>query len=100
VITEQQIESSIREEIGKLKAYDKDFDPATIGEDDLLFDDEGGVFGLDSLDGLDLVLALQAKFDIELDEETVDWFELSTIGKILRLVINKLEERSVVDTPK
>jgi acyl carrier protein len=95
VITEQEIKSSIREEIAKLKTYERDFDVAIVADDELLFDDEGGVFGLDSLDGLDLVLALQTKFDIDLDEETVDWSEMSTIEKISRLVIKKLEEKSL-----
>jgi acyl carrier protein len=51
-------------------------DPATIADDALLFapTDEGGL-GLDSVDALELAVALNAEFDVEIGDEDMSIFQ-------------------------
>lgn len=90
--TVEEIKTIVREEIAKLHQFEQDFDLEDLKDDALLFDEFGGKLGLDSLDGLDLILAMQKAFGVELDEATVDWSEFTTIERIASLIHRRSQE--------
>ena len=57
--------------------------PDSIGDDDPLF--EGG-FGLDSVDALELVVAIEKKFGIKVKSEDVDPAAFATVSNLVRFV--------------
>jgi acyl carrier protein len=65
-------------------------DPAAIGDDTSLFasDAEGGL-GLDSVDALELAVALNAEFDVEIGDDDMGIFE--TVGRMAAFVDEKLQ---------
>lgn len=64
-------------------------DPADIGDDAPLFvaPDEGGL-GLDSVDALELAVALNGEFDVEIGDEDMGIFE--SVAKMADFVENRL----------
>ena len=67
----------------KLKALIVDrmnltIDPATIGEDQLLFGEDDSSLGLDSIDALDLVVGVYEEFDVEIEESDMHVFQSVT----------------------
>ena len=73
---EQQIKELIIDSLGL-----EDITPADIGDDDALFGDEG--LGLDSVDALELGLAVQKTFGLQLDSEKDNLREYFTSVKTL-----------------
>ena len=45
--------------------------------------------GMDSLDGLDYVLAVESEFDIEVDNDSFDEAELGKIANMARYLVSK-----------
>ena len=78
-----ELEQSIKELI--IEALDlEDIEPADIVADDPLFD---GGLGLDSIDALELGMALQAKFGVKIDaedENTREYFR--SVSNLARFV--------------
>ncbi|WP_416188979.1 phosphopantetheine-binding protein [Neisseria sp. CCUG17229] len=73
---EQQIKELIIDSLGL-----EDITPADIGDEDALFGDEG--LGLDSVDALELGLAVQKTFGLQLDSEKDNLREYFTSVKTL-----------------
>ncbi|WP_416192506.1 phosphopantetheine-binding protein [Neisseria sp. CCUG12390] len=73
---EQQIKELIIDSLGL-----EDITPADIGDEDTLFGDDG--LGLDSVDALELGLAVQKTFGLQLDSEKDNLREYFTSVKNL-----------------
>jgi acyl carrier protein len=64
--------------------------PESIGDDDPLFD---GTLGLDSIDALELVVAIEKKFGIKVKSDDVDRSSLATVASLVRFVEGQLGAR-------
>ncbi|MEM6456082.1 MAG: phosphopantetheine-binding protein [Acidobacteriota bacterium] len=62
-----------------------DVTPADINDDQPLFGDDG--LGLDSVDALELVLAIEQGFDIKVEDEEVDAEVLGSVDAIASFVL-------------
>jgi len=63
--------------------------PSEIGDDVLLF--EGGI-GLDSVDGLELLVAIERKFDIEIDDSDLGGDILKSVRSLVYFIERKKSE--------
>ena len=66
-----------------LEASESSLDASEIGTDTNLRDD----LGLDSLQAVTVVMALEQEFEVEVDDEEIDG--LQTVGDILELLARK-----------
>lgn len=64
--------------------------PSEIGDDVLLF--EGGI-GLDSVDGLELLVAVERKFDIEIDDSDLGGDILKSVHSLADFIERKRAEK-------
>ncbi len=62
-------------------------EPASIGNDEPLFGPEG--LGLDSIDALELVLGLEQKYGVTIDDQQVGSQVLSTVDSIVAFIAEK-----------
>jgi acyl carrier protein len=62
-----------------------DVDPEEVGVDDSLFG-EGNVLGLDSIDALEIVMALQEKYGVRIDDRNQARFILRSINTIAEYI--------------
>ena len=67
----------------------EDMTPADIGSDQLLFGDDG--IGLDSLDALEISLALEERYGISVDEdEEANQVRFASVANLARFVTESL----------
>ena len=66
-------------------------DAASIADDQALF---GGGLGLDSVDALELVVALERRFDIKLDGSDLDRSVFASVASLAAFVEERLGGRS------
>lgn len=64
--------------------------PSEIGDDVLLF--EGGI-GLDSVDGLELLVAVERRFDIEIDDSDLGGDVLKSVHSLVDFIERKRAEK-------
>lgn len=64
--------------------------PSEIGDDVLLF--EGGI-GLDSVDGLELLVAVERRFDIEIDDGDLGGDVLKSVHSLVDFIERKRAEK-------
>jgi acyl carrier protein len=62
-----------------------DVTPEEVGNDDPLFG-EGNVMGLDSIDALEIVMALQEKYGVRIDDKNQSRFILRSITTIAEFI--------------
>lgn len=62
-----------------------DVEPGEVDDDGPLFGEEG-VLGLDSIDALEIVMALQEKYGVRIDDKNQSRFILQSIGSIAEFV--------------
>ncbi|MEM7562210.1 MAG: acyl carrier protein [Pseudomonadota bacterium] len=63
---------------------------ASVDSDmDLRDDDDFGDYGLDSLDGMNMLLELENMLGVDYGE--IDLFEFNTVGKLYELTVTKLK---------
>ncbi|HOD15684.1 MAG TPA: phosphopantetheine-binding protein [Spirochaetota bacterium] len=62
-----------------------DVEPDEVGNDDALFA-EGNVMGLDSIDALEIVMALQEKYGVRIDDKNQSRFILKSITTISEFI--------------
>ena len=65
-----------------------DVNPEDIGDDVSLFEDEN--LGLDSIDGLEIVMALQEKYGVRIDDQNQARFILKSINTIAEFLAKEL----------
>jgi acyl carrier protein len=59
-------------------------DPAGIGDDQAIFGDGEGSLGLDSIDALDLVVAIYETFDVEIQDSDMHIFaNINTLDEFI-----------------
>ncbi|GLC81974.1 acyl carrier protein [Lacrimispora brassicae] len=80
--------NSLYEEVKKtiVDSLNLDINVSEIGDDVLLFD--GGI-GLDSVDGLELLVAIERKFDIEIDDTDLGGDVLKNVNSLVAFIENK-----------
>jgi acyl carrier protein len=62
-----------------------DVEPEEVTNDDSLFG-EGNVMGLDSIDALEIVMALQEKYGVRIDDKNQSRFILKSITTIAEFI--------------
>lgn len=63
-------------------------EPASIGDDQLLF---GGGLGLDSVDALELMVAIEQEYDIKIEADDVDRSAFRSATTLARMLAGLLE---------
>ncbi|HOT43716.1 MAG TPA: phosphopantetheine-binding protein [Spirochaetota bacterium] len=62
-----------------------DVSPEEVGDDESLFG-EGNTLGLDSIDALEIVMALQEKYGVRIDDKNQSRFILKSISTIAEFI--------------
>lgn len=62
-----------------------DVKPDEVGNDDQLFA-EGNIMGLDSIDALEIVMALQEKYGVRIDDKNQSRFILRSVSSIAEFI--------------
>jgi acyl carrier protein len=68
-----------------------DVNPEDIQDDTSLFEDEN--LGLDSIDGLEIVMALQEKYGVRIDDQNQARFILKSINTIAEFIAKELKKK-------
>jgi acyl carrier protein len=68
-----------------------DVNPEDIADDASLFEDEN--LGLDSIDGLEIVMALQEKYGVRIDDQNQARFILKSINTIAEFIAKELSKK-------
>ncbi len=68
-----------------------DVSPEDIADDASLFEDEN--LGLDSIDGLEIVMALQEKYGVRIDDQNQARFILKSIDTIAEFIAKELSKK-------
>ncbi|HOO71700.1 MAG TPA: phosphopantetheine-binding protein [Spirochaetota bacterium] len=68
-----------------------DVTPEDIEDDASLFEDEN--LGLDSIDGLEIVMALQEKYGVRIDDQNQARFILKSINTIAEFIAKELSKK-------
>ncbi|HOW81437.1 MAG TPA: phosphopantetheine-binding protein [Spirochaetota bacterium] len=68
-----------------------DVGPEDIADDASLFEDEN--LGLDSIDGLEIVMALQEKYGVRIDDQNQARFILKSIDTIAEFIAKELSKK-------
>ena len=68
-----------------------DVTPEDIADDASLFEDEN--LGLDSIDGLEIVMALQEKYGVRIDDQNQARFILKSIDTIAEFIAKELSKK-------
>ncbi len=63
----------------------KDVTPEEVGDEESLFG-EGNVLGLDSIDALEIVMALQERYGVRIDDKNQSRFILQSIATIAAFI--------------
>lgn len=71
-----------------VEALNLNITPSDIGDDVLLF--EGGI-GLDSIDGLELLVAIERRFDIEIDDSDLGGDVIKSVHSLVDFIERKKE---------
>ena len=71
----------------------EDIEVEDIADDILLFDPQEGL-GIDSVDALELVVALQKKYAVRIDDQNQGRFIIKTVGTIADFIAGQLAERA------
>lgn len=62
-------------------------DPDSIGDDDPLF---GGELGLDSVDALELIVAMEKRFEVKIPSDQIDQESVGSVAAIHRFILARL----------
>jgi len=89
-----QVSQELKQEIKELIIESlniPDVDPQDIEDDTSLFEDEN--LGLDSIDGLEIVMALQEKYGVRIDDQNQARFILKSINTIAEFIARELSKK-------
>jgi acyl carrier protein len=93
VISREQIEEAIRNVLIAELELDADMVSAHGADTPLL----GRGIGLDSIDALTLIAALEKQFDLEVDDEELTVQLFKSIGTLADFIATKSKERNVLE---
>ena len=91
-------EAALRGEIKQLivsTLHLEGIDPASIGDDQQLF---GGGLGLDSVDALELMVAIEKAYEIKIEADDVDRAAFRSATTLARLVASQIEQARPTST--
>lgn len=88
-----RLEHRIKERV--VDALDLDIEPSDISGDEVLF---GGELGLDSIAMLEVLVALEEEFEIEIEEENFRVEEFSSIRQLAEYVGSALQAKNHSDS--
>ena len=71
----------------------KDIKPEDVPDDEPLFGDNNPM-GLDSIDGIEIIMAVQRKYKVRMDDQNVARFILESINTIADFVSKELETQN------
>ena len=89
-----QVSQELKQEIKELIIESlniPDVDPHDIEDDTSLFEDEN--LGLDSIDGLEIVMALQEKYGVRIDDQNQARFILKSTNTIAEFIAGELSKK-------
>lgn len=66
-----------------------DIKPEQIGDDESLFE---GDLGIDSVDALELVMALQRKYNVHIDDQNLGRFIIKSVNTIAEFIVKEQEK--------
>lgn len=89
----KRIEHRIKERI--VKALELDIEPSEIPDDEVLF---GGELGLDSIAMLEILVAIEEEFEIEIEEENFRVEEFSSIRQLAEYIDGVLQVKNHADS--
>ena len=69
----------------------QDIKPEEIGDDESLFE---GNLGIDSVDALELVMALQRTYKVHIDDQNLGRFIIKTVNTIAEFVAKEQEKNA------
>ena len=96
--------SVIRQYVKEQVAYLKEnaITAGEVADDQVLFSDEDGgeSLGLDSLDAVELSLALESEFDLADAPGDIDLRQFRTVDDIVEFVVSLLEREPAIPTPE
>jgi acyl carrier protein len=70
----------------------KDVTPGDVPNDAPLFA-ENNPMGLDSIDGIEIIMAVQRKYDVRIDDQNLSRFILESINTIADFVVKEQEKK-------
>ena len=88
-----KIEHRIKEKI--VKALELDIEPSDIPDDEVLF---GGELGLDSIAMLEILVAIEEEFEIEIEEDNFRVEEFSSIRQLAEYIDGVLQAENHSDS--
>jgi acyl carrier protein len=91
-------EATLRDEIKQLivsTLHLEGIDAASIGDDQQLF---GGGLGLDSVDALELMVAIEKAYEIKIEADDVDRAAFRSATTLARLVASQIEQARPTST--
>ena len=89
----RRLEHRIKEKI--VKALELDIEPSEIPDDEMLF---GGELGLDSISVLEVLVAIEEEFEIEIEEEDFRIEEFSSIRQLAEYIDGVLQTENHSDS--
>ena len=89
----KRIEHRIKEKI--VKTLELDIEPSDIPDDEILF---GGGLGVDSVSMLEILVALEEEFKIEIEEEDFRVEEFSSIRQLAEYIGSALQAKNHSDS--
>lgn len=88
----KRIEHRIKEKI--VKTLELDIEPSDIPDDEILF---GGGLGVDSISMLEILVAMEEEFEIEIEEEDFRVEEFSSIRQLAEYINGALQAKNYSD---
>lgn len=88
----KRIEHRIKEKI--VKTLELDIEPSDIPDDEMLF---GGGLGVDSISMLEILVAMEEEFEIEIEEEDFRVEEFSSIRQLAEYINGVLQAKNYSD---
>ena len=89
----KRIEHRIKKKI--VKTLGLDIEPSDIPDDEILF---GGGLGVDSISMLEVLVAMEEEFEIEIEEEDFRVEELSSIRQLAEYINGALQAKNHSDS--
>ena len=89
----KRLEHRIKEKI--VKALELDIEPSDIPDDEVLF---GGELGLDSISMLEILIAIEEEFEIEIEEENFRVEEFTSMRQLAEYIDGALQAKNHSDS--
>ena len=89
----KRLEHRIKEKV--VKALELDIEPSDIPDNEILF---GGGFGVDSVSMLEILVAIEEEFEIEIEDENFRVEEFSSIRQLAEYIDSAIQAKNYSDS--